>query len=287
MNGFRHRCCRTLVATAVLLLGSCGQDAVHSPEAGIACDPCGSGVDFASLLRGVQSTCGARLTCVVATFSLPGPGVCINASGDTTCQGTHHRFGWYTAQPVHLHRHRQPIPSERRTVCHLRRLLSVTRQNAGRRQAAEQADEADEAFGGTVASTKVPPHARAGQVGRGHRFAAYPRCSADVTSSGRATRVHGVVRGDRHADAHERLESWLHHRRSGDRHFREDGRAAVHKTSRALRRCSWWLCLRVQLRSSGSLCRSGAAIARRASEPDRPSSLRRGPCRVVLLLGGG
>jgi hypothetical protein len=25
----------------------------------------------------------------------------------------------------------------------------------------------------------VPPHARAGQNGRGHRFAAYPRCSAD------------------------------------------------------------------------------------------------------------
>ena len=28
--------------------------------------------------------------------------------------------------------------------------------------AAEQSDEADEAFGGTVASTEVPPHARAG-----------------------------------------------------------------------------------------------------------------------------
>jgi hypothetical protein len=87
MNGFHHRC-RPLVAAAVLLLGSCGQDAVHSPEAGMACDPCGSGADFASLLRGVQSTCGARLTCAAATFSLPGPGVCINASGDTTCQGT-------------------------------------------------------------------------------------------------------------------------------------------------------------------------------------------------------
>jgi hypothetical protein len=30
-----------------------------------------------------------------------------------------------------------------------------------------------------MASVKVPPHARAGAVGRGHRFAAYPRCSAD------------------------------------------------------------------------------------------------------------
>src|SRR5512143_2519767 len=52
--------------------------------------------------------------------------------------------------------------------------------------AAEQGDEADEAFGGTNpraesgAQPKVPPHARAGRVGRGHRFAAYPRCSADT-----------------------------------------------------------------------------------------------------------
>ena len=45
--------------------------------------------------------------------------------------------------------------------------------------AAEQADAADEAQGGMVASMDMPPHARAGQVGRGHRFAAYPRCSAD------------------------------------------------------------------------------------------------------------
>ena len=45
--------------------------------------------------------------------------------------------------------------------------------------AAERGDEADEAFGGTVTRHKVPPHARAVPVGRGHRFAAYPRCSAD------------------------------------------------------------------------------------------------------------
>jgi hypothetical protein len=45
--------------------------------------------------------------------------------------------------------------------------------------AAQQADEADEASGGTVARMEVPPHARADRVGRGHRFAAYPRCSAD------------------------------------------------------------------------------------------------------------
>jgi threonine/homoserine/homoserine lactone efflux protein len=32
----------------------------------------------------------------------------------------------------------------------------------------------------------VPPHARAGWVGRGHRFAAYPRCSADMMWSGGA-----------------------------------------------------------------------------------------------------
>ena len=48
------------------------------------------------------------------------------------------------------------------------------------RAAAQQADEADEAFGGTVARMEVPPHARAGRVGRGHRFAAYRRCSTDV-----------------------------------------------------------------------------------------------------------
>src|SRR5512143_4165 len=53
--------------------------------------------------------------------------------------------------------------------------------------AAEQGDEADEAFGGTNpraasgARPEVPPHARAGRIGRGHRFAAYPRCWADNT----------------------------------------------------------------------------------------------------------
>ncbi len=46
--------------------------------------------------------------------------------------------------------------------------------------AAQQGDEADEAFGGMVASMDMPPHARAGQIGRGHRFAAYPRCSTDA-----------------------------------------------------------------------------------------------------------
>jgi hypothetical protein len=39
--------------------------------------------------------------------------------------------------------------------------------------AAEQADEADEAFGGTLARMEVPPHARAVWDGRGHRFAAH------------------------------------------------------------------------------------------------------------------
>jgi hypothetical protein len=87
MHGFRHRC-RPLVAAAALLLGSCGQDGVQSPDTGIACDPCGAGVPFSSLIHGVQSTCGSRFTCVAATFSLPGPGVCINATGSTTCQGT-------------------------------------------------------------------------------------------------------------------------------------------------------------------------------------------------------
>jgi hypothetical protein len=53
------------------------------------------------------------------------------------------------------------------------------------KRAVEQGDEADEAFGGTNpraasgARPEVPPNARAVSDGRGHRFAAYPRCSAD------------------------------------------------------------------------------------------------------------
>ena len=33
---------------------------------------------------------------------------------------------------------------------------------------------------------EAPPHARAGQTGRGHRFAAYPRCWADPRSGASA-----------------------------------------------------------------------------------------------------
>src|SRR5512143_4341006 len=51
-------------------------------------------------------------------------------------------------------------------------------------RATEQGDEADEAFCGMVARIDMPPHARAGQVGRGHRFATYPRCSADPEAGG-------------------------------------------------------------------------------------------------------
>jgi hypothetical protein len=47
----------------------------------------------------------------------------------------------------------------------------------------EQGDEADEAFGGMVARMDMPPHARAARDGRGHRFAAYPRCSTDLSGS--------------------------------------------------------------------------------------------------------
>ncbi len=53
------------------------------------------------------------------------------------------------------------------------------------------ADEADEAFAGTVPRTEVPAHARVGRVGRGHRFAAYPRCWAN--SSRRAARTNAVA----------------------------------------------------------------------------------------------
>ena len=55
--------------------------------------------------------------------------------------------------------------------------------------AVEQGDEADEAFGGTNpraasgARPQVPPHARAVSIGRGHRFAAYPRCYAHQRSA--------------------------------------------------------------------------------------------------------
>jgi ketosteroid isomerase-like protein len=80
--------------------------------------------------------------------------------------------------------------------------LSCTSQEGQRRDrcrgAAEQGDEADEAFGGMVASMDMPPHARAACVWRGHRFAAYPRCSVDyggggVMAIGRRTWFMGVM----------------------------------------------------------------------------------------------
>jgi hypothetical protein len=54
--------------------------------------------------------------------------------------------------------------------------------------AAQQAHEADEAFGGMVARMDMPPHARGGGVVRGHRFAAYARCWADLESGERRRR---------------------------------------------------------------------------------------------------
>ena len=54
--------------------------------------------------------------------------------------------------------------------------------------ATEQGDEADEAFGGMVARMDMPPHARAVSFGRGHRFAAYPRCWADLVPDAYAGR---------------------------------------------------------------------------------------------------
>ena len=81
---------RTLLAAALaLLLGNCGKDAVSDAQMGVACDPCGQGVPLVQLIQGgVPSSCGSGLTCVAATFSLPGPGVCVRTSGSTTCQGT-------------------------------------------------------------------------------------------------------------------------------------------------------------------------------------------------------
>jgi len=63
-------------------------------------------------------------------------------------------------------------------------------------------NEADEAFGGMVARMDMPPHARAGRVERGHRFAAYPRCSTTCAEGvpgyeqiGCSERVRPVTRG--------------------------------------------------------------------------------------------
>jgi hypothetical protein len=47
-------------------------------------------------------------------------------------------------------------------------------------EAAEQGDEADEAFGGTVTRQKCRLMPAPVNFGSGHRFAAYPRCSADL-----------------------------------------------------------------------------------------------------------
>ena len=65
-----------------------------------------------------------------------------------------------------------------------------TAREAARATAVEQGDEADEAFGGTNpraasgARPEVPPNARAAAAARGHRFAAYPRCSTDQYAGG-------------------------------------------------------------------------------------------------------
>jgi hypothetical protein len=84
------RRCLTPLVTGVLLLVSCGKDGVESPRVGVACDPCGGGVDPVRLFQGVQSTCASETVCVAATFSLQpfGPGVCVRRTGSTTCQGT-------------------------------------------------------------------------------------------------------------------------------------------------------------------------------------------------------
>ncbi len=44
-----------------------------------------------------------------------------------------------------------------------------------------------------MAFVKVPPHARAAAVARGHRFAAYPRCWADVSKGD----ANGLLSGER------------------------------------------------------------------------------------------
>jgi hypothetical protein len=66
--------------------------------------------------------------------------------------------------------------------------MRTTLHGAVPRRAAEQGDEADGAFGGMVAGANMPPHARAGGDGRGHRSAAYPQCWADTRRGSRERR---------------------------------------------------------------------------------------------------
>ena len=61
--------------------------------------------------------------------------------------------------------------------------------------AAEQGDEADEAFGGMVAGMDMPPHARAAPIERGHRFAADPQCWTDSTRAWTSIEGMGHVAG--------------------------------------------------------------------------------------------
>ena len=74
------------------------------------------------------------------------------------------------------------LPSRANSVCHLKsrctRVPRPTRNGAQpEREAVEQGDEADEAFGGTVTRQKCRLMPAPVNFGRGHRFAAYPRCS--------------------------------------------------------------------------------------------------------------
>jgi hypothetical protein len=96
------------------------------------------------------------------------------------------------------------------------RSVRSTRRIAGGRGsknsgAAEQGDEADEAFGGMVARMDMPPHARAVPVGRGHRFAAYPRCWADVESAslGGSWRMNGLFRFPEAVRHDPTIDLWL------------------------------------------------------------------------------
>jgi hypothetical protein len=53
----------------------------------------------------------------------------------------------------------------------------------------------------------MPPHARAGQVGRGHRFAAYPRCSADVEKGEYQDGDRRVIEACKPTHQRERMEA--------------------------------------------------------------------------------
>ena len=81
-----------------------------------------------------------------------------------------------------------------------------------------------------MALVKVPPHARAGWDGRGHRFAAYPRCSTDTGVVQRANVRNDGARRAGQNGVTKRLRRLLHFAGRGG------GSWSVKRTNEFLRR---------------------------------------------------